>query len=762
MTVKIISIKSPNSKSPNPLNPLSRETRLHLSNALKTAIQTPEITSIILYGGSNFSAGADITEFQPQNNNPSAKDAIASSEGVPSLTDLAQQIESSNKPIVAALTGVVLGGGCELALACHFRVALKNCKIGLPEVKIGLIPGAGGTQRLPRLTKDVLWCLDVITSGRMVGMDEAKRKGVVDDVVQGTDILNAAKKWARFGELMGKDLVFRKSSNMRVFAEDDTLGITRAQNICDQFLIKMPPKERGGESLHAAIAAVRTSFEQTDFEKSMNIESDLFWDLLLNSKQGRGLRYAFFAERAIAKGSSEYLNGPIAQALNRPQNDVYVGVVGAGTMGSGIAINFLRAGYKVILVDNNEKGLERGASIISQIIQQDVKKKRISVERAKSILSHNFFTTVDMSQGDFCKCILVVEAVFENLDIKQAIFRQLDQVILNPQALLLSNTSTLNINSIASALSPKRRAYCAGMHFFSPAHVMKLVEIVVSSDTSPETIALIQYITSKKLKKVGVTVGNCEGFVGNRMLFPYTGEATFVLEEGGATVSEVDNTLTAFGMAIGPMNMGDLAGNDIGYLVRKGKGLTKDPKTGAPGPNRRRGMRYSDLPDDLVVKLGRVGQKAMKGWYDYDMKIGKGRKPIYSKEVEDFIVSYGDKKTKQKYSQTEIIERTLFPLVNEGFKILEENIAAKPSDIDVIYLYGYGWPAFRGGPMYWIDNEVGLGYFLNRLQDMNDKYPGSTYYIPSKLLKKCVALGLTLQQYYEEGMQNTHKQRSKL
>jgi 3-hydroxyacyl-CoA dehydrogenase/enoyl-CoA hydratase/carnithine racemase len=762
MTVQIIHIKSQNNKSSNPFNPLSRETRLHLSKALQLAIQTPDITSIILYGGSNFSAGADITEFQPKQNQ-SAKDAIASSEDVPSLTDLAQLIESSPKPIVAALTGVALGGGCELALACHFRVALKNCNLGLPEVKIGLIPGAGGTQRLPRLTNDVAWCLDVITSGRMVGMEEARRKGVVDDVIHSTDILDVAKKWATFGETMGKDLAFRKCSNMRVFAEDDSLGFTRAQKICDSFQRKIPPKDRGGESLHAAVAAVRASFEQPDFEQSMGIESDLFWDLLLHSKQGRGLRHAFFAERAVAKGSSTYLNGSIAQALNQPQNnDVYIGVVGAGTMGSGIAINFLRAGYKVILVDNNAKGLERGASTISQVLQQDVKKKRMSADRAKSILTQNFSTTTDMSQGQFCKCIVVVEAVFENLEIKQAIFRQLDQVILNPQALLLSNTSTLNIDSIASALSPKRRAYCAGMHFFSPAHVMKLVEIVISSDTSAETIALVQFITSKKLKKVGVTVGNCEGFVGNRMLFPYTGEATFVLEEGGATVSEVDNALTSFGMAIGPMNMGDLAGNDIGYLVRKGKGLTKDPKTGAPGPNRGKGMRYSDLPDDLVVKLGRVGQKAMKGWYDYDMKVGKGRHPIQSKEVETFIASYGHQKTNQKYSKTEIIERTLFPLVNEGFKILEENIAAKPSDIDVIYLYGYGWPAFRGGPMYWIDNEVGLGYFLKRLQEMNDKYPGSTYYIPSKLLKKCVALGLTLQQYYEEGMQHTHKQKSKL
>lgn len=760
MSVKIIPIRSQSSSSTNPLNPLSRETRVHLATAIQKAIEDPHVSAIILYGGDNFSAGADITEFQHKKKQ-SAKDAVDSSEGVPSLTDLAEMIESSDKAIVAALTGVALGGGCELALACHFRVASDTCKIGLPEVKIGLIPGAGGTQRLPRLTKDIPWCLDVITSGRMVDMKESKLKRVVDDVVQGSNLLDVAKKWAKFGELMQNDLMFRKSSNMRVLAEDDGLGKERAQRVCENFMRKLTPKDLGGEALHAAVVAVKASFEHEDFKSSMKIESDLFWDLLLNSKQGRSLRHAFFAERAVDKGSKNLLHGPTAQAFMNPHGEVFIGVVGAGTMGSGIAINFLRAKYKVILADNNVEGLARGAKIISQVIQQDVAKGRIGASQAQKILTNNFFTTSDISKGEFYKCLLVVEAVFENLEIKQAIFKQLDQVVKNQQALLLSNTSTLNIDSIASALSPARRPYCAGMHFFSPAHVMKLVEIVVSSDTSRETTALIQFITSKKLRKIGVTVGNCEGFVGNRMLFPYTGEAVFVLEEGGANVSEIDNALTTFGMALGPMNMGDLAGNDIGYLVRKGKGLTKDPITGKPGPNRVAGMRYSDLPDDLVVKLGRVGQKAMKGWYDYDLTVGKGRKPISSPEVETFISSYSSIKSNRKYSQSEIVERTLFPLVNEGFKILEENIATKPSDIDVIYLYGYGWPAFRGGPMFWIDNDIGLGYFLKRLEEMNEQYPGSTYYIPSRLLKKCVGLGLTLQEYYEQAVQDTY-QRSPL
>lgn len=361
-----------------------------------------------------------------------------------------------------------------------------------------------------------------------------------------------------------------------------------------------------------------------------------------------------------------------------------------------------------------------------------------------------------MKTGNFCNCLLVVEAVFENLKIKQSIFAQLDKIVKNPHALLLSNTSTMSIDLIASALSPERRPFCAGMHFFSPAHIMKLVEIVVSSTTSPETIALVQYITSKKLRKVGVTVGNCQGFVGNRMVNPYSAEAVYILEEGGAKVSEVDIALYSFGMAMGPLNMGDLAGNDIGYLIAKSKGLTKDPKTGKSGPNRKPGMRYSDLGDDLVTKLGRVGMKAQKGWYDYNVKVGKGRSPIPSKEVEAFVAGYV-KGPAMKFSEQEVVERCLFGLVNEGFKILEEDIAQKPSDIDVIYLFGYGWPAYRGGPMYWIDNEVGLHYFLKRLEEMHKAFPGSAHYVPSRLLKKCIALGVSLEDYYLQGFNRKNK-----
>eukprot|EP00554_Chaetoceros_debilis_P010224 CAMPEP_0194107756 /NCGR_PEP_ID=MMETSP0150-20130528/7560_1 /TAXON_ID=122233 /ORGANISM="Chaetoceros debilis, Strain MM31A-1" /LENGTH=760 /DNA_ID=CAMNT_0038796251 /DNA_START=65 /DNA_END=2347 /DNA_ORIENTATION=+ len=760
MTVQLISIQPPPIKGStvrsNPLNPLAKDVRCHLQDAIQSAISDPAITSIILHGGKNFSAGADITEFSGSEN-------LTTSKHVPSLQVVIDLIESSPKPIVAAVTGVALGGGCELALACHFRVAHSKAKMGLPEVKIGVIPGGDGTQRLPRLSKDVAWTLDVIMSGRMFGMAEAKSKKIVDGITDNfKDVLEVAQKWADYATIM-KDMTFRMASNQEVFAEDDAAALASARAICEQSLRKIPPKDRGGEALHAVVKAVRASFESKTFKEGSDLETEIFFDLLLNSHQGRGLRHAFFAERKVDKGSKKLLGGPIAQAFLNPKAGPLVGVIGAGTMGSGIAISFLRSGCKVIIVDNSEKSLERGSNLISKILQSDVTKKRMSSSQAAHILKNNFSTTSDMKTGEFCNCLVVVEAVFENLKIKQSIFRQLDTVIRNPKALLLSNTSTLNIDSIASALSPQKRNFCAGMHFFSPAHVMKLVEIVISSDTSPETVAIVQMITSKKLRKVGVTVGNCEGFVGNRMVNSYSAEAAFVLTEGGGSVQDVDKALVNFGMAIGPLNMGDLAGTDIGYLIAKEKGLVRDPKTGSPGPNRKEGMRYSDLLDDLVVKLGRSGQKVMKGWYDYDPKVGRGRKPLPSKEVEDFIASYtnGDAPT-TKYSKQEIVERLLFPLVNEGFKILEENIAQKPSDIDVIYVYGYGWPAYRGGPMYWIDNEVGLPYFLKRLNEMNHSFPGSTYYIPSALLKECVALGFGLQEYYDKGFHKKHTNNAKL
>jgi len=752
--VKIINICG--GKDASPLNPLSRDNRGRLGEDLQNAIDDVTVTSIILYGGSNFSVGADISEFSPDN-------ADANFVPVPSITDLARTIENSPKPVIAAITGFALGGGFELVLACHYRVADAKVKLGLPEVKIGLIPGAGGTQRLPRLCKDIRWSLEVITSGRTINATEAKKHQILDQITTDSSILPAAIRWANYASLV-HDLTYRRVCNRNVLllSSSETTTIENAHRLCDTFRQKkLPKKERGGEAAHAAVEAVIASFTSASFEEGMEREEEFFNELLYNGEQGRALRYAFFNERKTGKVPSrgiEYTS--TAKRIMKGGDSVSIGVIGAGTMGSGIAICFLRAGYRVFLIDALPASLERGQAIIQAVIQkQDVEKGRMTKAKAFRIFRHNLIVGTDMANlNGFSECSLVVEAAFEDLKVKRSLFTQLSIVLTDPHALIVTNTSTLSIDSIAEALPLSRRPFCAGMHFFSPAHVMKLVEIIRGQDSSSSTIAVLSKITKGKLKKVGVTVGNCEGFVGNRMLTGYSAESAFVLEEGGSTVEGVDRALSGFGMAIGPFAMGDLAGNDIGYRIRKEKGIVKDPVTGEI-PYNRGAMRYNDIADDLVVKLGRLGQKVMKGWYDYDKMVGRGRVGIPSNEVADLIASYRRRSSSsvKPYPATEIVERVFFPLVNEGFKILQEGIADSPSDIDVIYLYGYGWPAWRGGPMFWANTDVGLKHVLKRLEEMNRQFPGSDYYVPSALLKECVGLGINVMEYYEKGLHKRSK-----
>ena len=769
MPAKVILIADPD--GPNPVNPLGASTRTALAGSLRAALNDPSVTSIVLAGrGSNFSAGADIREFGRPSSISSGGGNGGTCPPVPSLVELCQMYESSPKPVVAAISGACLGGGLELALACHYRVCpgpatpgagAARTKLGLPEVNLGLIPGAGGTQRLPRLC-GVAYAVRAITSGKPAGPAGALRVGLIDGVAgAGTapssseSLLDCAVRWAVYAEAM--------PPAGRMVSRRAVRGSPRELNaLCDKAAKKIPRPEKGGEAGHAAVRAIRASFGST-FEGGMATEAKLFWDLLLESGQGRARRHAFFSERAST--SSPATSGAArssARELVANPAQTAVGVVGAGTMGSGIALSFLRAGYSpVILVDNNTKGLERGVGLIHGLIKTDAAKGRLKPQAAMAMAA-SLSSSTDMSALGACS--LIVEAVFENLEVKKAIFGQLDG-IAPPKAYLSTNTSTLDVDAIASALSPERRGRCVGMHFFSPAHVMKLVEIVRSSSTSDETVAAISSVT-KKINKVGVTVGNCDGFVGNRMLIPYTSEMLFVVEAGGATVAQVDAALTRFGMAVGPFVMSDIAGNDIGYSIRRERGVATDPETGRPGPNRKEGMRYTDLGDDLVVKLGRIGQKAGKGWYTYDKRFAKGRWPLPSSEVNAFVANYAAKSSSPdkgcRLNGDEIVERLLYPLVNEGFKILEEEIARDPADIDVIYLYGYGFPAYRGGPMFWADNEVGLPKLLGRLEQFHSKYPGSDYFEPSQLLRKCVSLGIGVQEYYRVGRHKSESGRSKL
>lgn len=711
------------------LNPLGRATTRHIHSSLEQARADPTVTSIVLLGGGpNFSAGADLTEF-----GKAGGESDGDADG-PTLLDLVHYIEHYPKPVVAAMDGVALGGGLELAMACHYRVATPTSTMGLPEVSVGVIPGAGGTQRLPRLI-GVEAALEMILQGRKYSGKTALEKKLVDALCpdeqqqQQQPLLECATRWASWATHMPLVKVM-----------DTVLDPKHVRLVCMSVRHHLP--KLGGQGVHAALEAV----EACTRPDGQDIESQLFFQTLL-SDQGKARRHGFFAIRAAQKSAlAAPKNHPLLLATTPA---CPVGVVGGGLMGSGIAMVLLQAGYSVVLCDINEAALNKGMAFLKQQIEGNVSKKKWTASKADKVRANLRGST---SLQDLRDSQLVVEAVVENLTVKQQIFAQLDTIA--PQTcLLLSNTSTLSIDAIASALTPARRGYCAGWHYFSPAHIMKLVEIVVGKETSQETTAILQVLT-KRLGKIGVTVGNCDGFVGNRMLNPYSSEAVLLLAEGVATIKSIDAALqNDFGMALGPLLMSDLAGNDIGYFIRKERKWTRDPETQLVGVNRP--ARYTELGDDMVTDLGRIGQKAGKGWYDYDPKIGKGRKGMHSREMEAFIERFVPTNPGPALSSQEIIERILFPLVNEGFKILEEGISQKPSDIDVIYLFGYGWPAWRGGPMFWADEEVGLEYLLKKLQEWHQQYPGSVYFQPSKLLEICVTMGVTVQEYYAKGMHKT-------
>jgi 3-hydroxyacyl-CoA dehydrogenase len=747
----------------NPLNPLSRPTRHAIYKQLEAWRTDTSVTSIVIMGsgGRHFSAGADLTEFDMDldsdrtDNDGSKNDSI-------DLTDLVDYIESYPKPIVAAIRGVALGGGLELALACHYRIATPQASLGLPEVHVGVIPGAGGTQRLPRLV-GIEAAIQMIITGKPVSGAKALELGLIQGLCPpDRDLLNDAAQWASWATLLPSWPRLR----------DVRLDPHAVQVACDAAQRKLP--SLGDHGVQAALRAIRAS-AGPDLDEGMQVERDAFWETL-NHPQGRARRYAFFAVRAAQKSasndgtSSSGGGAPSSHVLLTPSAKIAVGVVGAGLMGSGIALVLLQAGFTVRLVDINDKALQKGVQFLRNTIATHVKRGQWSKDKADAIAACLKPSTTLQDLND---CHLVVEAVLENMNVKQQVFRTLDEVT-PPEALLLSNTSTLSIDTIASALSPRRRAYCAGWHFFSPAHKMQLVEIVAGTATPPTgtTIAVLQSLT-KRIGKIGVTVGNCHGFVGNRMVAPYTGEAVFLVADGASTtttsIEAVDAALTrVFGMKMGPFAMSDLAGNDIGYYIRKEQGLTRDPVTGRVGPNRGK-RRYTELVDEMVTELGRLGQKAGKGWYDYDPKVGKGRVGLPSAEFAEFIRTRyhgrapgSDALVGQPAMDAQsIIERILFPLVNEGFKILEENVAQRPSDIDVIYVYGYGWPVWRGGPMYWADHEVGLAHLLQTLQVFYEKYPGSDWFRPSQLLETCVRSKITVEEYCKRKWRQ-EKSRSKL
>ena len=615
----------------------------------------------------------------------------------PALPDVISEYESSDKLVIAAIHGTALGGGLEVALGCDYRVALESAKVGLPEVKLGLLPGAGGTQRLPRLV-GAKAALDMIVGGNPVKAKDAFKVGIVDEVVGG-DLLEGALAYAR--KLVAENAPLRKIRDLDVKKEEADLFTNYEKSIAR--------KQRGFKAPFHCIKAVQAAVE-LPFDEGMKRERELFAELLV-SPESRAQRHVFFAEREVAK-----VPGLPKDTAKRDVKSA--AIIGAGTMGGGIAMNFANAGIPVKILEVKEDALERGIAVIRKNYENTAKKGRITQEQVEQRMA---LIQPTLSYDDLGDVDLVIEAVFENMDVKKAVFSELDRVC-KPGAILATNTSTLDVNRIASFT--KRPEDVVGMHFFSPANVMKLLENVRGEKTSDEVVATVMDL-SRRIGKVGVLVGVCHGFVGNRMLHKRQAEAVQLVNEG-ANPAQVDKVLFDLGFPMGPFAMSDLAGMDVGYRIREE--LRKEDPDNAPPRN---------WTDDLVEQ-GRLGQKTQAGVFDY--KEGD-RTPVPSSEVDALIAKFREENGIQSrdISDQEILERCMYIMVNEGAKILEEGIAARPLDVDVIWIYGYGFPVYRGGVLFWADS-VGLKTIYDKVSQIHQE-TGSDTWKPAALLEKLAKEG---------------------
>ncbi|KAK7109400.1 peroxisomal bifunctional enzyme-like [Littorina saxatilis] len=681
-----------------PVNALSIHVRKGLDDGISRAVRDPSVKAVIVIGkGRTFSSGADIKEFnKPQ-------------EG-PRLTMVGKKLEESDKPVVAAIHGTCLGGGLEIALFCHYRIAVKSARVGFPEVLLGILPGAAGTQRLPRVT-DVAVAMEMISTGKHVPAPKALEYGILDKIVQG-DLLEEAVKFAK--SVMGKPVQPCRLSDQPV------KGADRLVQVFDAAMRQVKQRQRGFMAPVVCLKAVRSAAE-LPYNEGLLRENTLFTELM-SSSQCAALRYAFFAERAAQRWQ---LPSGASAANTKPVPVKSTGVIGAGTMGQGIAICLLRVDYPVILVEQNQKLLDKGVEMI-QLAFKDAVRRKLMTEDAMRHCMSNISPTVDMQQ--LANVDLVIEAVYENVALKQDIFRKLD-VICKPSAVLCTNTSTISIDIIASAT--KRPGSVVGTHFFAPAHIMRLLENVYSKDTSAQAVATVMDL-GKKIGKVSVLVKTCHGFVANRMFHHQGQEAALMLEEG-ALPEHIDKVMEDFGMSIGPMKVSDLSGVDIGWRIRhevakmEGVELTSQTRFF-------RGERYCTLPDKLY-ELGRLGRKTGKGWYRYE-KPG-GRVAMVDDEVTNLIKKHSAEMgiERRGISTQEIQERILYPAINEGFRILEEGVAAKPEDIDVIWWYGFSFPRYMGGPMFHA-SQVGLSKVYERICYYHQNFPYSSHWVPSDLLRK--------------------------
>jgi 3-hydroxyacyl-CoA dehydrogenase len=669
--VGVITVNNP------PVNALSQHVRQGLRDGVTQAVADGAVGAIVLVcAGRTFIAGADITEF--------GKPPVA-----PGLHEVLDLIEGSPKPVVAAIHGTALGGGLEVTLACHYRVGVKDARFGLPEVKLGLLPGAGGTQRLPRVV-GVEKGLSMMVSGDPIRADEALKAGLIDAIVEG-DLTAAGVAFAE--KVLSEQRPLKKIREL-----DDKLAAVRGKpEVFASFRKSVARQTRGFRAPENIIRAVEAAVS-LPFAEGLQRERELFVELL-NSPESKAQRYFFFAEREAAKIPDVPADTPVKDVRK-------AAVIGAGTMGGGIAMNFANVGIPVTVVEMNQENLDRGLGIVRKNYEATASRGRMTpadVEKRMGLIqgTTDWNTVRDAD--------IVIEAVFEEMPIKKEVFAKLDG-LAKPDAVLATNTSTLDVDEIASATT--RPESVIGTHFFSPANVMRLLENVRGKQSSKSTVATVMAL-GRRINKVPVLVGVCYGFVGNRMLHQRGQQAEKLILEG-ALPHQVDKVLTDFGFPMGPFAMGDLAGLDVGWRIRKGRGA-KSPVA------------------DRICELGRFGQKTGSGYFKYE----KGdRTPIPDPDVEKIIVEVATEQgiTRRHITDEEILQRLLYPMVNEGAKILDEKIAIRASDIDVIWVYGYGWPVYRGGPMFWAD-QIGLRALRDRMLEFQ-KASGDAFWAPAPLLNR--------------------------
>jgi 3-hydroxyacyl-CoA dehydrogenase len=668
--VAVLTVNNP------PVNALSHGVRLGLRDGIRQAAADQGVDAIVIVcAGRTFIAGADITEFGKP---PRA----------PGLHEVLDLIKGAPKPVVAAIHGTALGGGLEVTLACHYRVGVKSARFGLPEVKLGLLPGAGGTQRLPRVV-GVQKALSMIVSGDPITADDALKNGLVDEIVDGD--LTAA------GVAFAEKVVREKRPLRKIRDMDDKVGAVRGKpEVFAEFRKSVARQTRGFRAPENCVRAVEAAVE-LPFARGIERERELFIELM-NSPESKAQRYFFFAEREAAKIPDVPGDTPVRDVKK-------AAVIGAGTMGGGIAMNFANAGIPVTVVEMAKEPLDRGLGLVRKNYEATASRGRLTKEDVERRMGLITGTTDFAAVRD---ADVVIEAVFEEMPIKKEVFAKLDG-ICKPDAVLATNTSTLDVNEIASAT--KRPESVVGTHFFSPANVMRLLENVRGAKSSKTTVATVMAL-GRRIGKVPVLVGVCHGFVGNRMLHQRGRESEKLILEG-APPHQVDKVLLDFGFPMGPFAMSDMAGLDVGWRIRKGLGR-KSPVA------------------DRICEMGRFGQKTGAGYFKYEAGDRTPRPdPVVQQIIADVAREQGI--TQRQISDQEILERLLYPMVNEGAKILEEGIAIRPSDIDVIWVYGYGWPVYRGGPMFWAD-QIGLRTIRDRMLEFR-KDSGDDW-TPSPLLNR--------------------------